>query len=123
MLGDLEIWAGPLSRYRFAVVLLNRGPSRTAITAHWDDIGIPPTTSVVARELWEVCVYRAFFVPYFISQQSIMHVELADCFFFFRVLCLVNFLQHKTLKARFVENITATVDSHACKMYILKPVS
>ncbi|PIN25241.1 hypothetical protein CDL12_02017 [Handroanthus impetiginosus] len=31
--------------------------------------------------------------------------------------------EHKTLKTRFVGNLTATVDSHSCKMYILKPVS
>ncbi|KAK4400159.1 Alpha-galactosidase 1 [Sesamum angolense] len=38
MEGDLEIWAGPLSDYRVAVILLNRGPGRTALTAYWDDI-------------------------------------------------------------------------------------
>ncbi|KAI3459577.1 hypothetical protein Pfo_016240 [Paulownia fortunei] len=83
MEGDWEVWAGPLSHYRIAVLLLNRGSWRTAITAHWDDIGITPSTSVIARDLWE----------------------------------------HKTLKTRFAGNLTATVDSHACKMYILKPVS
>eukprot|EP00262_Sarcandra_glabra_P007140 TRINITY_DN19741_c0_g3_i1.p1 TRINITY_DN19741_c0_g3~~TRINITY_DN19741_c0_g3_i1.p1 ORF type:complete len:262 (+),score=37.13 TRINITY_DN19741_c0_g3_i1:164-949(+) len=30
---------------------------------------------------------------------------------------------HMTLKKRFEGNITATVDSHACKMYVLTPVS
>ncbi|KAL0372812.1 UNVERIFIED_CONTAM: Alpha-galactosidase 1 [Sesamum calycinum] len=83
MEGDLEIWAGPLSDYRVAVILLNRGPGRTALTAYWDDIGIPPKSTVIARDLWE----------------------------------------HKNLKQRFVGNITAMVDSHACKMYILKPVA
>ncbi|KAI3453235.1 hypothetical protein Pfo_009898 [Paulownia fortunei] len=83
MEGDLEVWAGPLSDYRVAVVLLNRGPIRTAITAFWDDIGIPPSSYVIARDLWE----------------------------------------HKTLKPRFVGNLSATVDSHACKMYVLNPVS
>ncbi|PIN24325.1 Alpha-D-galactosidase (melibiase) [Handroanthus impetiginosus] len=83
MEGDQEIWAAPLSKYRVAVVLLNRGPVRYSITAEWDDIGIPPSSSVVARDLWE----------------------------------------HKTLKPRFVGNLTATVDSHSCKMYILEPVS
>ncbi|KAK4490570.1 hypothetical protein RD792_001252 [Penstemon davidsonii] len=83
MEGDWEVWAGPLSHYRVALVLLNRGSWRSAITAHWDDIGIPPSTSVVARDLWE----------------------------------------HKTLKTSFVGNLTATIEPHACKMYILKPVS
>lgn len=49
-----QIWAGPLSGYRVAVVLLNRGPWRIAITANWDDIGIPPKSAVEARDLWEV---------------------------------------------------------------------
>ncbi|EXB96335.1 hypothetical protein L484_023052 [Morus notabilis] len=31
--------------------------------------------------------------------------------------------EHKTLKNRFVGNITATVNPHACKMYVLKPIS
>jgi alpha-galactosidase len=31
--------------------------------------------------------------------------------------------EHKTLKTRYVGNLTVTVDSHACKMYILKPIS
>lgn len=31
--------------------------------------------------------------------------------------------EHKTLKTRFVGNLTVTVASHACKMYILKPIS
>ncbi|XP_057773700.1 alpha-galactosidase 1-like [Salvia miltiorrhiza] len=83
MEGDLEVWAGALSGYRVAVVLLNRGAVRRVMTARWDDIGIPPSSTVIARDLW----------------------------------------QHKTLKQRFVDILTATVDSHACKMYILKPIS
>ncbi|KAL2226775.1 UNVERIFIED_CONTAM: Alpha-galactosidase 1 [Sesamum indicum] len=83
MEGDWEVWAGPLSHYRVAVLLLNRGSWPTSITAHWDDIGIPSDTSVIARDLWE----------------------------------------HKSLETRFVGNLTATVDSHACKMYVLKPIS
>ncbi|XP_019163149.1 PREDICTED: alpha-galactosidase 1-like [Ipomoea nil] len=31
--------------------------------------------------------------------------------------------EHKTLKTRFVGNLTATVNPHSCKMYILKPVA
>ncbi|KAG5530785.1 hypothetical protein RHGRI_025680 [Rhododendron griersonianum] len=31
--------------------------------------------------------------------------------------------EHKTLKERFVGNLTAYVDSHACKMYVLKPIA
>ncbi|KAL8519769.1 hypothetical protein ACS0TY_010636 [Phlomoides rotata] len=82
MEGDWEVWAGPLSYYRIAVLLLNRGSLPTPITAHWDDIGITPTTTVVARDLWD----------------------------------------HKTLKTKFTGNLTTTVGSHACKMFVLKPV-
>ncbi|WJX76890.1 Alpha-galactosidase 1 [Trifolium repens] len=84
MEGDAEIWAGPLSGYRVAVVLLNRGPQQSLpITANWDDIGIPPKTVVEARDLWE----------------------------------------HKTLEKHFVDKLSATVDSHACKMYVLKAIA
>ena len=83
MEGDEEIWAGPLSGYRVAVVLLNRGPWKISITANWDDIGIPPKSAVEARDLWE----------------------------------------HKTLMRPFVDKLTATVDPHGCKMYVLKPVA
>ncbi|KAJ4876071.1 Alpha-galactosidase 1 [Raphanus sativus] len=31
--------------------------------------------------------------------------------------------KHKTLKQKFVGNLTATVDSHACKLYVLEPVA
>ncbi|KAG4925391.1 hypothetical protein JHK87_050931 [Glycine soja] len=78
-----QIWAGPLSGYRVAVVLLNRGPSKISITANWDDIDIPPKSAVEARDLWE----------------------------------------HKTLMRPFVDKLTATVDPHGCKMYVLKPVA
>lgn len=83
MEGDAEIWAGPLSGYRVAVVLLNKGPQKINVTANWDDIGIPPKTVVQARDLWE----------------------------------------HKTLKTHFVNKLRATVESHACKMFVLKPVA
>ncbi|TKY69000.1 Alpha-galactosidase 1 [Spatholobus suberectus] len=82
MEGALEIWAGPLSGCRVAVVLLNKGRRRKAITALWDDIGLDPTNVVEARDLWE----------------------------------------HKTLERKFVGSLTATVEPHACKMYLLKPI-
>ncbi|KAB1224160.1 Alpha-galactosidase [Morella rubra] len=81
--GDLEVWAGPLTGYRVALLLVNRGPWRVSITADWDDIGIPPNSVTEARDLWE----------------------------------------HKTLRKLFVGNLTATMNSHACKMYVLKPIA
>ncbi|KAK1304560.1 Alpha-galactosidase [Acorus calamus] len=53
MEGSLEIWAGPLSGYKTVVLLVNRGSTREAITANWDDIGLPLDTVVEARDLWE----------------------------------------------------------------------
>ncbi|XP_068640209.1 alpha-galactosidase 1-like [Aristolochia californica] len=52
MEGDLEIWAGPLSNYRTVVLLVNRSPRYSEITANWDDIGLPENTVVKARDLW-----------------------------------------------------------------------
>ncbi|MQL78244.1 hypothetical protein Taro_010672 [Colocasia esculenta] len=84
MEGDLEIWAGPLSGYRTAVLLLNRASNNTSpITASWEDIGIPPETQVEARDLWE----------------------------------------HKTLGTYFKNELTVTVQPHACKMFVLTPVA
>jgi len=51
-----QIWAGPLTGYRVAVLLVNRGPWRNSISAQWDDIGIPLNSIVKARDLWEVFI-------------------------------------------------------------------
>ncbi|KAG6692191.1 hypothetical protein I3842_10G101700 [Carya illinoinensis] len=51
--GDLEVWAGPLSDGKVAVVLWNRGPSNARVSANWSDIGLKSTTVVGARNLWE----------------------------------------------------------------------
>ncbi|CAH8364270.1 unnamed protein product [Eruca vesicaria subsp. sativa] len=40
MEGDIQVWARPLSGYRVVLLLLNRGPTRSPITAFWDDIDI-----------------------------------------------------------------------------------
>ncbi|CAM9000469.1 unnamed protein product [Rhodiola kirilowii] len=81
--GDPEIWAGPLTNYRVAVLLVNKGPNRFTMTTLWEDIGLPIDTVVEVRDLWE----------------------------------------HKTLKQHFVGNLSATVASHACKMYVLTPTA
>ncbi|EPS65356.1 hypothetical protein M569_09421, partial [Genlisea aurea] len=62
MEGDLEVWAGPLSKYRVAVVLLNRATVRNAVTARWDDVGIPVGSSVVARDVWKRRTLKRRFV-------------------------------------------------------------
>ncbi|KAI8537584.1 hypothetical protein RHMOL_Rhmol09G0035400 [Rhododendron molle] len=79
--GDLEVWAGPLSNNRVAVVLWNRGGSEAAITAYWSDIGLKPTTIVNARDLWA----------------------------------------HSTQRRVSGGKLSANVNSHDCKMYVLTP--
>lgn len=49
---DLEVWAGPLSNNKVAVILWNRSSSKAKVTASWSDIGLKPGTSVKARDLW-----------------------------------------------------------------------
>ncbi|CAI9111658.1 OLC1v1011941C2 [Oldenlandia corymbosa var. corymbosa] len=66
--GDLEVWGGPLSGNRVAVVLWNRGSSTATITAYWSDLSLRSTTVVNARDLWAVTT-QLLFVPiyYFLS--------------------------------------------------------
>ncbi|KAF9587948.1 hypothetical protein IFM89_006273 [Coptis chinensis] len=78
--GDLEVWSGPLSGGRVAVVLWNRGSQQSSITAKWSDIGLKSSATVEARDLWE-------------------HTTTPS-------------VQHQ---------LKATVDTHACKMYVLIP--
>lgn len=78
--GDLEVWAGPLSNKKVAVVLWNRCSSRATVTAYWSDIGLDSTTTVNARDLWAHS-----------NQASVKR------------------------------QISADLDSHACKMYVLTP--
>ncbi|XP_028783188.1 alpha-galactosidase-like [Neltuma alba] len=76
----LEVWAGPLSDNRIAVILWNRSSSKATVTASWSDIGLEPARVVDARDLWEH------------STQTSVSVQ-----------------------------ISAELDSHACKMYVLTP--
>ncbi|XP_042964680.1 alpha-galactosidase-like [Carya illinoinensis] len=78
--GDLEVWAGPLSDGKVAVVLWNRGPSNARVSANWSDIGLKSTTVVGARDLWE---------------------QLSES--------LVD------------EQLSANLESHASRMYVLTP--
>lgn len=50
--GYLEVWAGPLSNNRVAIVLWNRSGWQASITARWTDIGLPYNAVVLARDLW-----------------------------------------------------------------------
>ncbi|XP_019458338.1 PREDICTED: alpha-galactosidase-like isoform X1 [Lupinus angustifolius] len=74
----LEVWAGPLSDNKVAVVIWNRNSYTATVTASFSDIGLESGTSVDARDLWDH------------STQSSVSGE-----------------------------ISAQLDSHACKMYVL----
>ncbi|CAD6225534.1 unnamed protein product [Miscanthus lutarioriparius] len=78
--GDQEVWAGPLSGGRVAVVLWNRGPTQASITASWSSIGLSTSAAVNAHDLWTGEV------------TSSVQGELK-----------------------------ATVETHACEMYVLTP--
>lgn len=54
MLVSFQVWAGPLSGNRIAVILWNRGFSKATITADWSDIGLKSSSVVDARDLWAV---------------------------------------------------------------------
>ncbi|KAG8080721.1 hypothetical protein GUJ93_ZPchr0007g5312 [Zizania palustris] len=51
---EIEVWAGPLSQQRTAVLLLNRGAAGSRqVTAAWPDIVIGAGVAVEARDVWE----------------------------------------------------------------------
>ncbi|XP_073223261.1 alpha-galactosidase-like isoform X2 [Cicer arietinum] len=50
---DLEVWAGPLSNNKVAVILWNRSSSNATVTASWSDLGLESGTIVDARDLWD----------------------------------------------------------------------
>ncbi|KAK4433510.1 Alpha-galactosidase 3 [Sesamum alatum] len=51
--GCYQVWAGPLSGQRLAVVLWNRGSKPAIITAKWASLGIESSTSVSIKDLWK----------------------------------------------------------------------
>lgn len=52
--GCLQVWAGPLSGHRLAVVLWNRCSKSATITAQWGALGLESSTAVSIRDLWLV---------------------------------------------------------------------
>ncbi|KAL6980824.1 Alpha-galactosidase 3 [Sarracenia purpurea var. burkii] len=49
----LQVWAGPLTGHRLAVVLWNRCSKAATITAQWGALGLESSTSVSVRDLWK----------------------------------------------------------------------
>ncbi|KAM0828038.1 hypothetical protein ACQ4PT_067811 [Festuca glaucescens] len=48
----LEVWAGPLTGNRKAVVLWNRQGYQATITAYWSSVGLRASAAVTVRDLW-----------------------------------------------------------------------
>ncbi|CAN1769880.1 unnamed protein product [Linum perenne] len=63
--GDLEVWAGPLSRDRVAIVMWNRGSSKATITVQWSDLELNTSAVVDVRDLWAV------------SNLTMIHIDLS----------------------------------------------
>lgn len=59
--GDLEVWAGSLSKSRIVVLLLNRSVIKSTISAYWADLGISTDTSMDVRDLWKHKTYDKAF--------------------------------------------------------------
>ncbi|KAI7758188.1 hypothetical protein M8C21_006517, partial [Ambrosia artemisiifolia] len=51
--GCLQVWAGPLSGNRFAIVLWNRCSEGGTIKVSWDSLGLESSVSVSVRDLWK----------------------------------------------------------------------
>ncbi|KAI3752392.1 hypothetical protein L2E82_24410 [Cichorium intybus] len=52
----LQVWAGPLSGTRFAIVLWNRCSEAGTINVSWDSLGLQSSVSVSVRDLWKLSV-------------------------------------------------------------------
>ncbi|KAG8380962.1 hypothetical protein BUALT_Bualt06G0071000 [Buddleja alternifolia] len=48
-----QVWAGPLSGQRLAVVIWNRSSKTSTITAKWATLGLESSTKVSIRDLWK----------------------------------------------------------------------
>ncbi|KAI3470951.1 hypothetical protein Pfo_027614 [Paulownia fortunei] len=51
--GCYQVWAGPLSGQRLAVILWNRCSETASITAKWSALGLESSISVTIRDLWK----------------------------------------------------------------------
>ncbi|KAK6145616.1 hypothetical protein DH2020_022436 [Rehmannia glutinosa] len=51
--GCYQVWAGPLSGQRLAVILWNRCSKTGSITAKWSALGLESSISVSIRDLWK----------------------------------------------------------------------
>ncbi len=64
-MGNLEVWAKPLTGGRIALALLNRSPANDSITANWSDIGAPSASQQYAvRDIWQAADMGVFSSSY-----------------------------------------------------------
>ncbi|MED6208136.1 Alpha-galactosidase 3 [Stylosanthes scabra] len=75
--GCNQVWAGPLSGDRLAVVLWNRCSNATTITASWDQIGLESGIRVSVRDLWQHKELTSDAVSSFSAK-----VDAHDCHFY-----------------------------------------
>lgn len=52
-MGNLEVWAGPLTGGRYAVALSNRSPGDDTITLAWEMMGVPAGASFSVFDIWQ----------------------------------------------------------------------
>lgn len=51
---DVQIWAGPISKGRVVVAMVNRGTTPRTITTDWKTLRLPGPGMYNARNLWRV---------------------------------------------------------------------
>ena len=117
-----QVWAGPLSGGRVAVVLWNRGSAEASITANWSSIGLNASTVVDAHNLWTVSMdfLLSQTSHYFSCSCLKLYSFLLDEFSNLFVVCDFVWLQNEVTSSVQGE-LKETVDTHACKMYVLTP--
>lgn len=88
----MQVWAGPLSHNRVAVVLWNRGSSMASITAKWTDIGLKSSTVVNARDVWKV------WYAHILSNLSGFYVFLINFMYIFLTASSLVWLQFSSIR-------------------------
>ena len=48
-----QVWFSQCADHSYTVALFNLGDTASAVTANWSDLGLPSTTTVLVRDLWQ----------------------------------------------------------------------
>lgn len=80
--GFIEVWAGPLEKGKYAVVLFNRASKDYSITATWENIGIPTGQAMKARDVWQHKNIGTFAGKYttVVETHSVVAIQLEPAF-------------------------------------------